>query len=264
MEGCTEQVEDCIGLLGHLLVGEAQDDDALTTEEGVAKSVASLSLGVGRTVHLDGHPRFDAKEVGKVVADGELSTELEAVDLSAAEPAPEERFGFGWAVAVPASEYDLAAQCSLHEWMVDSGPFTVSWDRHRITRPYRCTMRGTESKQSSMICLMSLATVVPPRHPLRASKEFVDAALAELGVAFDLMYAQMGRLLVDFRVGPATGTAERDIALEMVDNELPGSASHHPRWRQGIRYPRLREVLSRSQRHAARRAEHVATPLGGR
>ena len=193
MEGCTEQVEDCIGLLGHLLVGEAQDDDALTTEEGVAKSVASLSLGVGRTVHLDGQPRFDAEEVGKVVADGELSTELEAVDLSAAEPAPEERFGFGWAVAVPASEYDLAAQSSLHEWMVDSGPFTVSWDRHRITRPYRCTMRGTESKQSSMICLMSLATVVPPRHPLRASKEFVDAALAELGVAFDLMYAQMGR-----------------------------------------------------------------------
>jgi IS5 family transposase len=29
-------------------------------------------------------------------------------------------------------------------------------------------------------------------------------------------------LLVDFRVGPATGTAERDIALERVDNDLPG------------------------------------------
>jgi hypothetical protein len=47
-------------------------------------------------------------------------------------------------------------------------------------------MRGIESKQSSMICLMSPATVVPQRHPLRAIKEFVDAALAQLGVAFDL------------------------------------------------------------------------------
>jgi len=44
-----------------------------------------------------------------------------------------------------------------------------------------------------MICLMSPATVVPQRHPLRAIKELVDAALAELRVTFDLMYAQMGR-----------------------------------------------------------------------
>ena len=69
----------------HLLVGEAQDGDAPTAEEGVAKSVTSLSLSVERTVHLDGQPRFDAEEVGKVVADGKLSTELEVVDLSAAE-----------------------------------------------------------------------------------------------------------------------------------------------------------------------------------
>src|SRR6185503_5814647 len=70
-------------MFDHLLVGEAQDGDALTAEEGVAESVTSLSRGVGRAVHLDGQFGFDAKEVGEVVADGELSTELEAVDLSA-------------------------------------------------------------------------------------------------------------------------------------------------------------------------------------
>src|SRR6185503_2005935 len=82
-------------MFDHLLVGEAQDGDALTAQEGVAESITSLSRGVGRAVHLDGQFGFDAKEVGEVVADGELSTELEAVDLSAAQPAPEERFGRG-------------------------------------------------------------------------------------------------------------------------------------------------------------------------
>ena len=65
-------------MFDHLLVGEAQDGDALTAEEGVAESITSLSRGVGRAVHLDGQFGFDAKEVGEVVADGELSTELEA------------------------------------------------------------------------------------------------------------------------------------------------------------------------------------------
>ena len=155
------KLEDGMGLFENLLVGEAQDGDAPAAEEGVAKSITSLSLCVGRTVHLDGQPRLDAKEVGKVVADGELSTEPEAVDLSAAEAAPEERFGWSGVVTVPAAEHDLAAQSSLHEWMVDSSTFSVSWDRHRITRPYRSVMRGIESKQSSMFCLMSPAHLPP-------------------------------------------------------------------------------------------------------
>jgi len=180
-------------MFDHLLVDEAQDDDTLTAQEEVAESITSLSRGVGRTVHLDGQFGFDAKEVGDVVANGKLSTELEAVDLSAAQQAPEERFGRGGAVAVPAAEHDLTSKSSLHDGRIDSSIFSVSRDRHRSTKLYRCTMRGIEAKQSSMICLMSPATVVPQRHPLRAIKEFVDAALAELGVAFDLMYAQMGR-----------------------------------------------------------------------
>jgi len=109
VEGGPDQLEDGVGLFENLLVREAQDGDAATVEERVAESITALSLGVGRTVDFNSQPHFDAKEVGKVVADGELSTELEAVELSAAEPAPEERLGLGGAVAVPAAEHDLTA-----------------------------------------------------------------------------------------------------------------------------------------------------------
>jgi transposase len=54
-------------------------------------------------------------------------------------------------------------------------------------------MRGFDSKQSSMLCLMSPETVVPEDHPLRAIKKLVDVALAELSPAFDTMYADSGR-----------------------------------------------------------------------
>jgi transposase len=54
-------------------------------------------------------------------------------------------------------------------------------------------MRGFDSKQSSMFCLMSPDTVVPCDHPLRAIKRLVDVALTELSSAFDGMYADCGR-----------------------------------------------------------------------
>ena len=41
-------------------------------------------------------------------------------------------------------------------------------------------MRGTETKQASMLCLTSPETVVPLDHPIRRIKELADAALAEL------------------------------------------------------------------------------------
>lgn len=56
-----------------------------------------------------------------------------------------------------------------------------------------CVMRGVDSKQSSMMCLMSPETLVPGEHPLRAIKKLVDSALMELSVAFDEMYADSGR-----------------------------------------------------------------------
>jgi transposase len=54
-------------------------------------------------------------------------------------------------------------------------------------------MRGIDSKQSSMICLLSPETMVPKHHPLRAIKKLVEIALSDLGPAFDQMYATIGR-----------------------------------------------------------------------
>jgi hypothetical protein len=57
----------------------------------------------------------------------------------------------------------------------------------------RCTMRGEDKKQSSMLVLMSPETRVPQSHPLRAIKKLADAALAKLSPVFDAMYAEGGR-----------------------------------------------------------------------
>jgi len=54
-------------------------------------------------------------------------------------------------------------------------------------------MRGENTKQSSMLMLMSPETRVPVTHPLRAIKKLADAALAELSTVFDPMYASVGR-----------------------------------------------------------------------
>jgi transposase len=54
-------------------------------------------------------------------------------------------------------------------------------------------MRGKDTKQSSMLCLMSPEERVPATHPLRGIKKLADAALAELSPTFDVMYASGGR-----------------------------------------------------------------------
>jgi len=54
-------------------------------------------------------------------------------------------------------------------------------------------MRGENTKQSSMLMLMSPESRVPETHPLRAIKRLADAALRELSPVFDAMYATDGR-----------------------------------------------------------------------
>src|SRR4030081_3973936 len=54
-------------------------------------------------------------------------------------------------------------------------------------------MRGTDTKQSSMLCLMSPESLVPAQHPIRAMKELADAALGELSPVFEAMYSATGR-----------------------------------------------------------------------
>src|SRR5579883_1129634 len=55
------------------------------------------------------------------------------------------------------------------------------------------TMRGENTKQSSMLMLMSPESRVPTGHPLRAIKKLADEALAKLSPTFDAMYADGGR-----------------------------------------------------------------------
>lgn len=54
-------------------------------------------------------------------------------------------------------------------------------------------MRGFETKQSSMLCLMSPEVRVRPDHPLRGIKTLADEALDELQTMFDAMYSNHGR-----------------------------------------------------------------------
>ncbi len=54
-------------------------------------------------------------------------------------------------------------------------------------------MRGRETKQSSMLCLMSPEGMVPERHPARRIKKMADECLAAMSSTFDAMYAGAGR-----------------------------------------------------------------------
>ena len=54
-------------------------------------------------------------------------------------------------------------------------------------------MRGKDTKQSSMLMLISPESRVPGTHPLRAIKKLADEALAKLSPVFDAMYAADGR-----------------------------------------------------------------------
>ena len=54
-------------------------------------------------------------------------------------------------------------------------------------------MRGMDHQQSSMFSYISAERRVPADHPLRALRVMADAALAQLGAAFDAIYARSGR-----------------------------------------------------------------------
>ncbi len=54
-------------------------------------------------------------------------------------------------------------------------------------------MRGTETKQGTMLSLLSPEQRVPQNHPVRGVKALADAALAELSPVFAEMYSAVGR-----------------------------------------------------------------------
>ncbi len=66
-------------------------------------------------------------------------------------------------------------------------------------------MRGTDTKQSSMLCLMSPESLVPAQHPIRAMKKLADAALGELGPVFESMDSALALQMIADRIeGPST------------------------------------------------------------
>jgi transposase len=54
-------------------------------------------------------------------------------------------------------------------------------------------MRGTDTKQATMLSVLTPERRVPQNHPLRAVKKLADAALAELSPTFTSMYSAVGR-----------------------------------------------------------------------
>ncbi len=108
-------------------------------------------------------------------------------------------------------------------------------------------MRGPDIQQDSLFSTVSPESRVPKDHPLRPIRAMVDAALKELDADFNALYSDYGRdsdallfrkskgtaaklaylghplmenrngLVVDAQVTQATGMAEREAAVDMVE-----------------------------------------------
>ena len=55
-------------------------------------------------------------------------------------------------------------------------------------------MRGTTSRQVTMLGWIDPEELIPANHPIRKVKPLAEAALRELEPTFQKMYAQIGRL----------------------------------------------------------------------
>jgi hypothetical protein len=54
-------------------------------------------------------------------------------------------------------------------------------------------MRGTTSRQATMLSTLTTDGLIPMDHPIRRNKPVVEAVLAELAPEFDAMYARTAR-----------------------------------------------------------------------
>src|SRR2546427_335173 len=54
-------------------------------------------------------------------------------------------------------------------------------------------MRSSEQKQQELFCTISMETLIPASHPLRAIRKRADAALGNMQVDWDQLYSERGR-----------------------------------------------------------------------
>ena len=89
-------------------------------------------------------------------------------------------------------------------------------------------MRGTDTKQSSMLCLMSPESRIAADHPLRAIRAIAEEVLGEMSPLFDEMYAETGRPSVPperllkgmVLMALYTVRSERQLCEQLDDNLL--------------------------------------------
>jgi hypothetical protein len=87
----------------HVVIPEAEHTIALAFQPSCSLAVANqaLALGMLRTVNLDDEMRRQAGEVDYVISQRDLTAEVSAARLKAAQVAPENGFGVGRIVAQP-------------------------------------------------------------------------------------------------------------------------------------------------------------------
>ena len=179
-ERASDGVEHEGGLFEDHVVRKAEHGDPQTPEVVVASDVTERSADVRFAVGLDGEPSGDAEEVGEVAADGVLPPELESGEFPITQQEPEAGLGGRW-LASKGARAERFTRVELRH----AGSSTHDEDRLRgidisFARFIFRAMRGVDSKQASMLCLLSPETVVPANHPIRSIKKLVDAALADL------------------------------------------------------------------------------------
>jgi transposase len=113
--------------------------------------------------------------------------------MAASEQLPEPPLSDCGMAAMLAGESNTADKSSFHIRISTRGTFELrAIDKEQRDLTLR-GMRGADSKQSSMLCLLSPETAVPTEHPIRSIKKLVDIALKDLSPALDAMYASTGR-----------------------------------------------------------------------
>ena len=104
VQGLENGFDDRLGAGENVAIPEAQDAQAACSQEGVAGGVVGSLRHVLMAVELDDQCGLEADEVADVGAERALAAELVAVQLAAAEVAPEQALGGRGVVAQVAGE----------------------------------------------------------------------------------------------------------------------------------------------------------------